>query len=167
MYDLQTKPNAQKLAEMLSYIDANNYDNWFKVSLVLGREYPNNPEVLSVLHSWAETASERHSYDFRKEEKNFNSKAQGSATLRTIIRLARAGGYVNHNEQTEKKLNLKQKVVIANVVDEHSDTYTKHNDNAQAIIKWLFTCKHDDRVKFILNNSQNIYFLPESEQNIL
>ena len=167
MYDLQTKPTPQKLAEMLSYIDANNYDNWFKVSLVLGREYPNNQEVLNILHSWAETASDRHPDDFKKEEKNFNSKSKGSANIGTIINLAKAGGYVNHNEQTETKLNLKQKVVIANVVDEHSDTYTKHNDNAQAIIKWLFTCKHDDRVKFILNNSQNIYFLPESEQNIL
>lgn len=167
MHDLQTKPTPQKLAEMLSYIDANSYDNWFKVSLVLGREYPNNQEVLNVLHSWAETASERHSDDFRKEEKNFNSKSKGSANLGTIINLAKAGGYVNRNEQTETKVKLKQKVIIANVVDEHSDTYTKHNDNAQAIIKWLFTCTHDERVKFILNNSQNIYFLPESEQNIL
>lgn len=167
MHDLQTKPTAEKLAEMLSYIDANNYDNWFKVSLVLGREYPNNQEVLNVLHSWAETATERHLDDFRKEEKNFNSKSQGSATIRTIINLAKAGGYVNRNEQAETKVKLKQKVIIANVVDEHSDTYTKHNDNAQAIIKWLFTCTHDERVKFILNNSQNIYFLPESEQNIL
>ena len=64
MYDIQTKPSAQKLAEMLSYIDANNYDNWFKVSLVLGREYPNNQEVLNVLHSWAETATDRRTVDF-------------------------------------------------------------------------------------------------------
>ena len=173
MHDLQTKPTPQKLAEMLSYIDANNYDNWFKVSLVLGREYPNNQEVLNILHSWAETATERHPDDFRKEEKNFLDASAGRAnsgkvaTLATIISIAKAGGYVNRNKQTETKVKLKQKVIIANVVDEHSDTYTKHNDNAQAIIKWLFTCTHDERVKFILNNSQNIYFLPESEQNIL
>ena len=162
MYDLQTKPTPEKLSKILSYIDANNYDNWFKVSLVLGREYPNNQEVLNILHSWAETASDRHPDDFKKEEKNFNSKSKGSANIGTIINLAKAGGYVNHNEQTEKKLKRKQKVVIANVVDEQADTYTKHNDNAQAIIKWLFTCKHDDRVKFILNYSKYIYFLPVS-----
>lgn len=167
MYDIQTKPNPQKLAEMLSYIDANNYDNWFKVSLALGREYPNNQEVLNILHTWAETATERHSDDFKKEAKNFNSKSQGSANIGTVINLAKLGGFVNRNEQKEAKVKLKQKVVIANVVDEHSDTFTKHNDNAQALIKWLFTCTHDERVKFILNNSQNIYFLSESEQNIV
>lgn len=173
MYDIQTKPTPEKLSKILSYIDANNYDIWTKVSLVLGREYPNNQEVLNILHQWSATASNRTRKDDQKEEKNFLDASSGrassgkEATIGTIINIAKSNGYVNHNEKTETKLNLKQKVVIANVVDEHSDTYTKHNDNAQAIIKWLFTCKHDDRVKFILNNSQNIYFLPESEQNIL
>ena len=153
MHDLQTKPTPQKLAEMLSYIDANNYDNWFKVSLVLGREYPNNQEVLNILHSWAETATERHPDDFRKEEKNFNSKAQGSASLRTIINLAKAGGYVNHNEHTETKVKLKQKVIIANVVDEHSDTYTKHNDNAQARFLFLQIFKSISQITAIIAKS--------------
>ena len=130
MYDIQTKPNAQQLAEMLSYIDANNYDLWVMVSLVLGREYPNNQEVLNILHQWGATASNRTRKDDRKEEKNFLDASSGraksgkEATIGTIINIAKSNGYVNHNEHTETKLNLKQKVIIANVVDEHSDTYT-------------------------------------------
>ena len=67
MYDLQTKPNPEKLSKILSYIDANNYDIWTKVSLVLGREYPHNQEVLNIWHQWDSTASNRKRKDDQKE----------------------------------------------------------------------------------------------------
>ena len=173
MFDIQTKPTAEKLTRILSHLDANDYSLWTKVSSVLGREYPNNQEVLAILHQWGATASNRQNKDYRKEEKNFSDASAGrdgegkKATIASIIALAKANGFVNRYENKETKVKLKQKVIIANVVDEKSNTFSKHNDGTQALIKWLFTCKNDERVKFILNNSQNIYFLPESEQNIL
>ena len=106
MYDLQTKPTPEKLSKILSYIDANNYDLWVEVSLVLGREYPHNQEVLNILHQWGATASNRNHKDDQKEEKNFLDASSGrensgkKATLATIINIAKSNGYVNHNEQT-------------------------------------------------------------------
>ena len=79
MYDLQTKPTPEKLSKILSYIDANNYDLWVMVSLVLGREYPNNQEVLNILHQWGATASNRKHKDDQKEEKNFLAASSGNA----------------------------------------------------------------------------------------
>ena len=109
MYDFQTKPTPEKLSKILSYIDANNYDLWVMVSLVLGREYPNNQEVLNILHQWSATASNRKHKDDRKEEKNFLDASSGransgkQATLATIINIAKSNGYFINSTIQKKK----------------------------------------------------------------
>lgn len=89
-------PDRDKLAIILTYIDASNQEDWVNVTLALGRSYNQDPDVYQLVKNWGESYSERKPVDSQREYHNFfvASKAPGGVTVATVIDMARKRGWV-------------------------------------------------------------------------
>lgn len=91
----QSLPDAEALQQILSYLDCNDRDLWFKTFAILGRAYHCDERVLAIAQNWARKCSSRKENDDAKKERTefYHSSQRQGPGIGALIAEAKRHGY--------------------------------------------------------------------------
>lgn len=96
----------KKAEKLLTYIEADDYQTWLNVGVILGREFDRNDDAWNLYNKWADkydgkvdgNRNAKMQEAFYETSQKESSNGRGQLTAATLYRLAIANGY-----QSDKK----------------------------------------------------------------
>lgn len=183
------KPDLEEVRKILTYLDPNDREQWFKTFAILGREYSGNTDVYHAAQDWAKGASNRKPSDAKKEHHEFYvSSARQGPGIGALINAAKARGYVvsKKSDRAMRAYTAPTNAFFCDHVEiclspvqapaDGTETtelrlYSDVVDNANTVLKyWLYSAPQSltaERAAFLTKNKNLFRYFPLGQRGII